>query len=199
MTTFTMQDLNNSNNINDTPTPEEEEAMKTLFEQMGKDLTQATPIPSAPEPQPSTTPAGTNVPTIESVIDAISSQLRLLATVISQSQAQGNSLNAEDQSLQECVGLVLKQSEWFKEMVEKAIDERDLDELAHDAVKDCVETEVEYYFNHSFSPEDHFDFGDAVSDAVDDRLDDIVADKIDDVVQEKFDEFIENATISISR
>ena len=92
MTTFTMQDLNNSNNINDIPTAEEEEAMKTLFEQMGKDLTQPAPtlqqvvenmaIPQAPEPQHT---AGTNVPTIESVIDAISSHYPTFLFVLNNS------------------------------------------------------------------------------------------------------------------
>lgn len=191
MTTFTMQELNN---INETPTAEEEEAMQELFKQMGKDLTQPAPTLQQVVENMAIPTEGTNVPLdVPTIINTICAQLQLLSTVIS--KPQGNSLNAEDQSLQQCVALTLQQADWFKEMVGACIDE----DMVQDAVKDSVETEVEYYFNHSFSPEDHFDFGDAVSDAVDDRLDDIVADKIDDVVQEKFDEFIENATFKLER
>lgn len=151
----------------------------------------------APDLQPS---VGTNVPSLESVLQSIAEQFALLSTVIK--GGAGNSLSVEDQSksLQECVSLTLQQADWFKEMVRGIIDDTyDFEAHAEGAVETVVEKEVEHYFDTRFCPEDHFDFGDAVSDAVDDRLDDIVSDKIDDVVQEKFDDFMENATITINK
>ena len=128
MTTFTMQDLTpeqqkavehheaihaieeviNTRNINDLPTtPEEDEAMETLTQQqpipapIDSIILDNLAIPRAPEPQPT---FGTNVPNkdvdLALVLQSIAEQFSLLATVISQ---QGNSLNVEDQSLQECV------------------------------------------------------------------------------------------------
>jgi hypothetical protein len=148
----------------------------------------------APEPQPS----GENPhnPDISEIINAISKQLELLATVI-QAKAQPNTTPPEgNQSLQECVSLTLQQADWFKEMVRGIIDDTyDFADYAENAVEHVVEKEVEHYFDSSFNPEDHFDFGDAVSDAVDDRIDDIVSDKIDDAV----DSYLSNATISISK
>jgi hypothetical protein len=151
----------------------------------------------APDLQPS---VGTNVPSLESVLQSIAEQFALLSTVIK--GGAGNSLSVEDQSksLQDCVSLTLQQADWFKEMVRGIIDDTyDFEAHAEGAVETVVEKEVEHYFDTRFCPEDHFDFGDAVSDAVDDRLDDIVSDKIDDVVQEKFDDFMENATITINK
>jgi hypothetical protein len=157
-------------------------------------------IPQAPEPQPSEIDP---IKLIDEMMAQFSIKLKLLATVINQSKTQptqGNSLNAGENSLQECVSLTLQQADWFKEMVRGIIDDTyDFEAHAEGAVETVVEKEVEHYFDHGFNPEDHFDFADAVSDAVDDRLDDIVSDKIDDVVQEKFDDFMENATITINR
>ena len=141
----------------------------------------------APVPQP------TNNPDIPTIINAICTQLQLLTTVLSQSQAE---TKAGENSLQECVSLTLQQADWFKEMVRGIIDDTyDFADYAENAVEHVVEKEVESYFDSSFNPEDHFDFGDAVSDAVDDRIDDIVSDKIDDAV----DAYLTNATISISK
>jgi hypothetical protein len=155
----------------------------------------------APDLQPTT--EGTLVPpTLESVLQSIAEQFALLSTVIKGGVGAGNSLSVEDQSksLQDCVSLTLQQADWFKEMVRGIIDDTyDFEAHAEGAVETVVEKEVEHYFDTRFCPEDHFDFGDAVSDAVDDRLDDIVSDKIDDVVQEKFDDFMENATITINK
>jgi len=137
----------------------------------------------APEPQP----------TLTDIINNICTQLQLLTSVITSSQAE---TKAGENSLQETVGLVLQQADWFKEMVRGIIDDTyDFADYAENAVEHVVEKEVEHYFDSSFNPEDHFDFGDAVSDAVDDRLDDVVSDKIDDAV----DAYLTNATISISK
>lgn len=143
-------------------------------------------IPQAPEPQPT---LGTNVPDIHNIVATISEQLALLATVISQGVGTGNS-HAEDQSLQACVDLTLQQAEWFKEMVEQAVDKRDFDELVSEATHDRVCSEVEEYFNYRFSPEDHFDFGDAVENAVDDRLEDVVRDRLDEVVADQLEQLV---------
>ena len=184
MTTFTLQDL----------TPEQQTAVNNheeihkMFNDMGTALTQPTttdilnsiaipqPPLNAPEPQPS----------LEQILKTIGEQFTLLSTVISSSQPKTNAENAGENSLQECVEMVLRQGAWFDDKVADAIDE----DVVSDAVKDHVETEVEYYFNNNFSPEDHFDFHDAISDCVDDRLDDIVRDKLDDVVSEQLEELV---------
>jgi hypothetical protein len=202
MTTFTMQDLQNA-----VPTTHQQDeefkqmeniGLKEMFAGMGSDLTGGkSNVFDAPTPQPS----GENPhnPDISEIINAISKQLQLLATVIK--EKQGNSQPVEEksssnESLQECVSLTLQQADWFKEMVRGIIDDTyDFADYAENAVEHVVEKEVESYFDSSFNPEDHFDFGDAVSDAVDDRIDDIVSDKIDDAV----DSYLSNATISISK
>jgi len=204
MTTFTMQDLNQLPN-----TPEEDEAMDALaklgggvalgemFTQMGKDLAnheiahqQAQQnLLNAVPPQPTT---GTNVPTLSDIVNNICSQLQLLSTVISNSQAK---TQAEDQSLQECVALTLQQADWFKDLVRRELIGGGIEDLAKDAVQDIVESEVESYFENNFDPSYHFDFDDAVHDAVGDRIDDVVSDKIDDAV----DSYLSNATITITK
>jgi len=147
----------------------------------------------ASEPQP--TPTGTDVPSIDTIINTICTQLQLLATVIK--EKQGNSLNVEDQSksLQECVSLTLQQADWFKDLIRHELIGGGIEDLAKDAVQDVVENEVESYFENNFDPSYHFDFDDAVSDAVDDRIDNIVSDKIDDAVES----YLAEATITISK
>jgi hypothetical protein len=158
-------------------------------------------IPQAPEPQPSGENPHNEQPNLEDVLQNIAEQFALLYTVIRKEKLQGNSQPNTtppegNQSLQECVSLTLQQADWFKEMVRGIIDDTyDFADYAENAVEHVVEKEVEHYFDSSFNPEDHFDFGDAVSDAVDDRIDDIVSDKIDDAV----DSYLSNATISISK
>jgi hypothetical protein len=146
----------------------------------------------APDLQPS---VGTNVPSLESVLQSIAEQFALLSTVIK--GGAGNSLSVEDQSksLQDCVSLTLQQADWFKDLIRHELVALDIAEIAKDAVEDIVENEVESYFDHRFDPENHFDFGDAVSDAVDDRIDDIVSDKIDDAVES----YMSGATITINK
>jgi len=125
-------------------------------------------------------------------INNICTQLhQLLTTIINQSKAQPNTTPPEgNQSLQECVSLTLQQADWFKDLIRHELVALDIAEIAKDAVEDIVENEVESYFDNRFSPEDHFDFVDAVGDAVDDRLDDVVREKLDDVVQEQLEEVV---------
>jgi hypothetical protein len=206
MTTFTMQDLNNA-----VPTTHQQDeefkqmeniGLKEMFAGMGSDLTGGkSNVFDAPTPQPSGENPHNEQPNLEDVLQNIAEQFALLYTVIRKEKLQGNSQPVEEksssnQSLQECVSLTLQQADWFKEMVRGIVDDTyDFADYAENAVEHVVEKEVEHYFDSSFNPEDHFDFGDAVSDAVDDRIDDIVSDKIDDAV----DSYLSNATISISK
>jgi hypothetical protein len=199
MTTFTMQDLNQLPN-----TPEEDEAMRELFEKMGQDLTGKVPVlnisdggrtvhyqtaPNAPVPQPSE--MGEPLPKsevspealIEHMVAQFSTNLRLLlTTIISQPKAQPE--EAQGNSLQECVETTLEQARWFKEMVEQHVAE-------------CVESEVEDYFQHGFDPTNYFDFADAVSSEVHDTIDDAVRDHIDDAVADKVEEAVAERMKSI--
>ena len=143
----------------------------------------------APEPQP--TPTGTSVPTLESVLQSIAEQFSLLSTVIRGERAQGNS-HVEDQSksLQETVKLVLQQGVWFQEMVAQHLKDMGVDDIAESCAESLVEREVEHYFDNRFSPDDHFDFNDAVSNEVSDQLDDVVRDRLDDVVADQLEELV---------
>jgi hypothetical protein len=185
MTTFTLQDLSNALPT----TPEEDEAfkqmenigMREMFAGMGQDLT----AQHATTPQPSGENPHNSQVSPEAVIDemlfTIKQSLLLLATVINQPKAQPDTTPPEgDQpSLQETVELVFKQSDWFKDMIKDEVESR-------------VESEVEMYFERRFSPEDHFDFNDAVSSEVADRLDDVVRDRIDEAVEEQLEEVVSN-------
>lgn len=100
----------------------------------------------------------------------------LLTTVINQTKAQptqGNSLNAEDQSLQECVSATLEQAGWFKEMVKEVIDDVDMEYE--------IDNAVESYFTNSFSLDDHVD----ITAEVENRIEEIVEEQLADIVSEK--------------
>lgn len=150
-------------------------------------------VPHAPEPQPSAEIL--HNPDLPTIINNICTQLQLLSTIISQSKAQPD---AGEKSLQECLSLTLQQADWFKDSIRHELVALDIAEIAKDAVEDIVENEVESYFDNRFSPEDHFDFGDAVSNEVDDRLEDIVRDKVGDVIDEVVAEKLSEASVSIS-
>jgi hypothetical protein len=205
MTTFTLQDL----------TPEQQtavnnhEEMHKMFNEIGTALTQPPVMPDtpinaqhAPEPQP-TLGEVLPKPDINTIINTICAQLQLLSTVINQqpntTPPEGNS----NTTLQETVALTLQQADWFKDLVrETIVDEVSLEDVVKDIVKEevngSVEAEVENYFDYRFSVTDHFDFDDAVSDAVDDRLDDVVRDRVMDSLEEVVAEKLSNANVSIS-
>jgi hypothetical protein len=173
MTTFTMQDLT----INNLPTtPEEDEAMQALSEKQ-----------HAPVPQPSAevlhNPSQVSPEAlIEHMVAQFSTNLRLLlTTIITQPKAQPEEAQG---SLQECVETTLEQARWFKEMVEQHVAE-------------CVESEVEDYFQHGFDPTNYFDFADAVSSEVHDTIDDAVRDHIDEAVADKVEEAVAERMQSI--
>ena len=185
-----MQELNQYKDLPNTT--EEDEAMKELFEKMGQDLT----AQHAPIPQPSG--EFPHNPDITSTINNICLQLHaLFTTVIGQQQANTTQPDTTPpEPLQETIELLLKQSDWFKEMVRSAVEDAfDIEDYAKEAVEDVVESKVDSYFNSSFDASDHFDFSDAVSDCVSDQIHDAVSDKIDGAVEE----YMSNATITIQR
>ena len=144
----------------------------------------------ATEPQPS----GENPHNLADIINNICTQLQLLATVISN---QPNTTPPEgNQSLQDCVALTLQQADWFRDVVrDVVVGELDTEAMVSDAVESIVENEVESYFDNRFDCTDHFDFNDAVNDAVSDRIDDAVEAHMDDAVES----YMSNATITISK
>lgn len=117
---------------------------------------------------------------IDEMVAQFSIKLKLLLTVINQTKAQptqGNSLNAEDQSLQECVSLTLQQAGWFKEMVKEIVEEK-IDDMDFDYQ---VESAVESYFSNSFSLDDHVD----ITAEVENRIEEIVEEQLADIVSDK--------------
>jgi hypothetical protein len=201
----------NTRSINDLPTtPEEDEAMKELFEKMGQDLAnheiahqqaQQARLDAVP-PQPTTQVSAEAL--IEHMVAQFSTNLKLLlTTIINQPKAQPEGAQVEEKSssnasLQETVELVLQQSDWFKSMVrETIVDEVSLEDVVKDIVKDEVESAVDTYFRNEFDPTYHFDFGDAVCSEVSDQLDDVVRDRLDEVVQEQLEEVVAEKLKSI--
>ena len=166
MTTFTMQDLNNL-----PVTKEEDEAMDALSK-LGAG------VPLNPTPLPPTTK-----PDLDEIINAISAQLQLLASVIKE---KGTNVPTEagEKSLQECVSTTLEQAEWFKEMVEEKaeelVDDKDFDYQ--------IESTVESYFSNSFCLDDHVD----ITAEVETRVENIAEDLLKDIVEERLAEIVSN-------
>jgi hypothetical protein len=113
-------------------------------------------------------------PDVTTIINNICEQLSLLATVINQTKAQPH---AEDQSLQECVQLVLTQGSWVKhainEKVEELLDDKD---FSYE-----IESAVETHFSNSFSLDDHVD----ITAEVESRVTEIVEEQLSDLLDEK--------------
>ena len=147
------------------------------------------------EAQAGTLDAPTPQHSLEQILKTIGEQFTLLSTVI---QAKAQPEEAQGNSLQECVSLTLQQADWFKDLIRHELVALDIAEIAKDAVEDIVENEVESYFDNRFDPEQYYDFGDAVSDAVDDKLDDVVRERVMDSLEEVVAEKLSEANISIS-
>lgn len=167
--------------INEMPvTKEEDEAMDALCRlATGRPLLEINPttqdiLNNIAIPQPSAEVLHKPTPDVTTIINTICEQLSLLATVI-----KGNSLNAEDQSLQECVSLTLQQADWFKEMFEDAVENQVGD------ISSTIDDRVDAFFSHSFSIDDYVDVDSIVRDKVNDELEEIVEDKLADLVSEK--------------
>jgi len=181
MTTFTMQDLNNI-----PVTKEEDEAMDALsrlgagvpFGYIGEGKTAVFDAPqvNAPDPTPPK-------PDLDEIINTISAQLHLLASVIKE---KGTNVPTEgvEKSLQDCVSTTLQQAEWFKEMVhekaEELVDDKDFDYQ--------IESAVESYFSNSFCLDDHVD----ITAEVESKVEDIAEDLIKDMVEERLAEIVSN-------
>jgi hypothetical protein len=166
MTTFTMQDLNNI-----PVTKEEDEAMQAIEKQQWVDYGMASPSPLPQPPAP---------PTLDEIVNAISAQLQLLASVIKEGQGAGTNVP----SLQECVDATLQQAEWFKEAVEEKV-ETLVDDMDHSYE---IESAVETYFSNSFSLDDHVD----ITAEVESKVEDIAEDLLKDMVEERLAEIVSN-------
>ena len=118
-------------------------------------------------------------PDIPTIINTICTQLQLLATVISQAKAQPSTTPPEgNQSLQETLSLTLQQADWFKEMVQEAVEASIDNGNFEDAVSSQVGSCVDSYFCHEFSLDDHCDVNEMVNDAVSDKIEEVVAEKL---------------------
>ena len=172
MTTFTMQDLNNI-----PVTKEEEEAMDALS-RLGAGV---------PRPKPEVSAEVLHKPDINEIINAISAQLQLLATVIKENAEKGNS--HADQSLQACVDATLQQGNWVKHMIEEKVQELiDDKDFAYE-----IESAVEDYFSNSFSLDDHVD----ITAEVESKVEDIAEDLLKDIVEERLAEIVSNKLQSL--
>ena len=122
-------------------------------------------------------------PTLDEIVNAISAQLQLLASVIKEKQGKSSDGNPS-QSLQECVDTTLQQAEWFKEMVderaEELVDDKDFDYQ--------IESAVESYFSNSFCLDDHVD----ITAEVESKVEDIAEDLLKDMVEERLAEIVSN-------
>jgi hypothetical protein len=167
-------------------TQEEEEAMDALSRlATGRPLLDITPttqdaLNNLAIPQPPTTK-----PDLDEILNAISAQLYLLASVIKESAEKGKFSDGNpSQSLQDCVSTTLQQAEWFKEMVdekaEELVDDKDFDYQ--------VESAVESYFSNSFCLDDHVD----ITAEVESKVEDIAEDLLKDMVEERLAEIVSN-------
>jgi hypothetical protein len=182
MTTFTMQDLNNI-----PVTKEEEEAMDALSRlATGRPLLDITPttqdaLNNLAIPQPPTTK-----PDLDEIINAISAQLHLLASVIKEkgTNVPTEGAGTDVPNLQDCVSTTLQQAEWFKEAVEEKV-ETLVDDMDHSYE---IESAVETYFSNSFSLDDHVD----ITAEVESKVEDIAEDLLKDMVEERLAEIVSN-------
>ena len=187
MTTFTMQDLTPEQQaiikkheemhamIKELPvTKEEEEAMDALSK-LGAG------VPLNPTPLPPTTK-----PDLDEILNAISAQLYLLASVIKEkgTNVPTEGAGTDVPNLQDCVSTTLQQAEWFKEMVEENI-ETLVDDMDHSY---NIESSVDDYFSNSFSLDDHVD----ITAEVETRVENIAEDLLKDIVEERLAEIVSN-------
>lgn len=191
MTTFTMQDLNQI-----PVTQEEEEAMDSMSRLgagVGLNDTPPHPFKEVFNVKPTSLEQWekfSQPPTLETIINNICTQLQLLSTVIKEGAGKGNSLNAEDQSLQECVGSVLESAQWFREMVAEKVDELVEDKDFEYEIGDHVER----YMRNEFSLDDHVDIHAEIESKIDEIVERAVEDKLTEVVEEA----LRNASIRIN-
>jgi hypothetical protein len=175
MTTFTTQDLTTEQQVALQKHEEMHTMVNTIIER------QSNWVDPSPLPQPPAPPK----PDLDEILNAISAQLYLLASVIKESAEKGKFSDGNpSQSLQECVSTTLQQAEWFKEMVdekaEELVDDKDFDYQ--------IESAVESHFSNSFSLDDHVD----ITAEVESKVEDIADDLIKDAVEERLEEIVRN-------
>ena len=180
MTTFTMQDLNNTE-----VTKEEEEAMQALertreawvnYGVQNPPQYTAEQIEKVEKTMDKKGEWAFNVgevlpnPDVSTIINNICTQLQLLSTVINQAKAQPNTTPPEgNQSLQECVSAVLENSDWFEEKVREIVDSR-VDDLFDSKDFDYeIGGAVSAWFD-DFNLGDYTDIDEVVERAVEDKL-----------------------------
>ncbi len=169
------------------------------------------PVPNATQPQPiyqmmdntcpiqgvsgnTYAPMDTSPQTPEQQQNArIKMLMEMLNTALNGLDKELQTPSQPQTDLEEAVNTMLEQAEWFDgrvanyldEKVEEYIDGNDFDYEIGKAVAEEM---------RSFDPNDHVDFYDLVSDAVDDKLESIVAEKLEELLEEK----LKNATVNIS-
>jgi len=113
----------------------------------------------------------------------------MLTTTLNQLVKELQTPSQPQTDLEEAVDTALENAQWFKDFVEDACAERVGDLDFEYEIGKAVAEEM-----RSFDPNDHVDFYDLVSDAVDDKLESIVAEKLEELLEEK----LKNATVNIS-
>ena len=221
MTTFTMQDLNNS-----TSTPEEEEAFNALeqaienrkifdniqpatkeefMKQATNESTQLTSnqiiqgasgaqyvvMDTTPKPE-QYAPQPQHTPTVQELAQQLTESFALLIKAITELHDKPQAQPVSE-GLAEAVETVLQNAEWFNDNLNDTINSTIDDRIDEHDFSYEIEQAVENHFG-DFSLEDYVDVHDLISDAVDDRLDDIVQEKVEEILQEK----LQNITISFN-
>jgi len=181
MTTFTMQDL----------TPEQQpqvENTSTNTTIQGATGAQYTPVDLTQFHKPI---EEINKPNIHQLAQQLTQSFNTLINAILELQAGDKQpVSSSSGDLNEAVGTVLEQAEWFDEKVGEWVNTRFEEyDFSYD-----IEQAVETHFSNSFSLDDHIDVASEIESIVDDRLDDMVQEKLEEYLREK----LSTATISFN-
>jgi hypothetical protein len=80
------------------------------------------------------------------------------------------------------VDTVLQQADWLYARVCDEVDNRfDIRDLVQEGLTDKIESEVDNYFSHNFSLDDHVDVDDMIKEAVRDSIEDVVREALTNV------------------
>jgi DNA primase len=113
----------------------------------------------------------------------------MLTTTLNQLVKELQTPSQPQTDLEEAVGTALENAQWFKDFVEDTCAERVGDLDFEYEINNAVEREL-----RSLDINDHVDFYDLVSDAVDDKLESIVEEKLETLLEEK----LANARITVN-
>lgn len=204
MTTFTMQDLNNME-----VTQEEDQAMEALTEKQKEawvNYGMANPpqhtveqietaqnkmdkkeewVYQAPQAIQSVmgfqyAPMDTSpqAQELSNLFVNLTSTMQAIIKLCVETQTKGQ----PSEGLNETVATVLQNAEWFKEMVDREVDELlDDKDFAYE-----INSEVEDWFSNSFSLDDHVD----ITAEVESKVEDIAEDLLKDIVEERLAEIV---------